>query len=164
MWNKNEICSTFLNFYAKMHNKLIHFKKLFQSKNVFWTWLMGKSRKKPGLSFFLDQIEKKLSCMHYEIIQKKTPKDLCWKKVYWLSMEVSTVNSNWDWDRYWKVQWVPLNGITDNGINQLMESNLSWLTSPKLLFHTEFYVEANLLIILYQSVFANKFSLSQSER
>ncbi len=28
-----------------------------------------------------------------------------------------------------------LNRITDNGINQLMGSNLSWLTDPKLIFH-----------------------------
>jgi hypothetical protein len=35
-----------------------------------------------------------------------------------------------------KIQWGPFNGVTDNGINQLMESNLSHLTSPKLLFPT----------------------------
>ncbi len=29
------------------------------------------------------------------------------------------------------VQWTPLNGITDNGINRLMGSNLAHLTSPK---------------------------------
>jgi hypothetical protein len=36
-------------------------------------------------------------------------------------------------DKY--VQWAPLNGIMDNGINRLMESNLSRFTSPKLVFH-----------------------------
>ena len=30
-----------------------------------------------------------------------------------------------------KIQWMPLNGITDNGINRLMGSNLAHLTSPK---------------------------------
>ncbi len=34
------------------------------------------------------------------------------------------------------LQWMPLNGITDNGINQLMESEVSRFTSPKLLCHT----------------------------
>jgi hypothetical protein len=34
-----------------------------------------------------------------------------------------------------QVQWAPLYGIMDNGINQLMESNLSRLISSKLLFH-----------------------------
>jgi hypothetical protein len=34
------------------------------------------------------------------------------------------------------VQWVPLNGITDNEINELMRSKSSRLTSPKLFFHT----------------------------
>ncbi len=34
------------------------------------------------------------------------------------------------------VQWVPLNGITENEINELMRSKLSRLTSPKLLLHT----------------------------
>ena len=29
------------------------------------------------------------------------------------------------------LQWTPLNGITDNGINLLIESNKSRLTSPK---------------------------------
>jgi hypothetical protein len=29
------------------------------------------------------------------------------------------------------IQWTPLNGITDNGINRLMGSNLAHLTSPK---------------------------------
>jgi hypothetical protein len=29
------------------------------------------------------------------------------------------------------VQWTPLNGITDNGINRLMRSNLAHLTSPE---------------------------------
>ncbi len=35
-----------------------------------------------------------------------------------------------------KVQWEPLNGIADNGINWLLESNLPRFTSPKLLFQT----------------------------
>ena len=34
------------------------------------------------------------------------------------------------------LQWVPLNGIPDYFINQLLGSNLSSLTSPKLLFNT----------------------------
>jgi hypothetical protein len=29
------------------------------------------------------------------------------------------------------IQWTPHNGITDNGINQLMGSNLAHLTIPK---------------------------------
>jgi hypothetical protein len=33
-------------------------------------------------------------------------------------------------------QWTPLNKITDNGINQLSESDLLRFTSPKLLCHT----------------------------
>ncbi len=33
------------------------------------------------------------------------------------------------------IEWAPLNVITDNGINQLIESYLSRLTSPKLVFH-----------------------------
>ncbi len=35
-----------------------------------------------------------------------------------------------------QVHWTPLNRITDNGINRLMGSNLSHLTSPKLSFPT----------------------------
>jgi hypothetical protein len=35
-----------------------------------------------------------------------------------------------------QIQWMPLNGITDNGINRLMVSNLSHLTNPKLPFPT----------------------------
>jgi hypothetical protein len=35
------------------------------------------------------------------------------------------------------IQWGPLNGITDNGISRLMESYLSWLTNPKLFFHSK---------------------------
>ncbi len=31
------------------------------------------------------------------------------------------------------LQWVPLNGIIDNSISSLMESNLSRFSSPKLL-------------------------------
>ena len=34
------------------------------------------------------------------------------------------------------IQWASLNGIMDNGINQLMDSNLSRSTKPKLLCHT----------------------------
>jgi hypothetical protein len=34
------------------------------------------------------------------------------------------------------VQWVLLNEITDNVINRLMESNVSKVTSHKLLYHT----------------------------
>ncbi len=34
------------------------------------------------------------------------------------------------------VQWTPLNGIMDNGINRLMGSNLSYLTSPKFCLPT----------------------------
>ena len=34
------------------------------------------------------------------------------------------------------IQWMPLNGITDNGINRLMELDLYRFTSPKLLCHT----------------------------
>jgi hypothetical protein len=34
------------------------------------------------------------------------------------------------------LQCTPLNGITDNGINWLKESNLYGLKSPKLLFHS----------------------------
>jgi len=33
-----------------------------------------------------------------------------------------------------ELQWAPLNGIMDNGINLLMRLNLSRLTSPKLVF------------------------------
>ena len=33
--------------------------------------------------------------------------------------------------RFVKIQWMPLNGITDNGINRLMESNLSRFSRPK---------------------------------
>ncbi len=35
-----------------------------------------------------------------------------------------------------KLQWKPINGIMDNGINRLMRSSLFRLTSPKLLFPT----------------------------
>jgi hypothetical protein len=39
------------------------------------------------------------------------------------------------WQHYkLQLQWAPLNGITDNGINRLMGSNLSHLTVPKLTF------------------------------
>jgi hypothetical protein len=41
-----------------------------------------------------------------------------------------------------------IQGAPLNGINWLTGSNLSWLTSPKLLFHTLFYFEANLLTII----------------
>ncbi len=34
------------------------------------------------------------------------------------------------------IQLVPLNGITDNGLNWFMGLNLSHLTNPKLPFHT----------------------------
>ena len=37
---------------------------------------------------------------------------------------------------YIKVQWALLNGVIDNVFNWLLGSNLSQLTSPKLLFHT----------------------------
>jgi hypothetical protein len=37
---------------------------------------------------------------------------------------------------YFYIQWGPPNGITDNGINQLMESNKFKQTIPKSLFHT----------------------------
>jgi hypothetical protein len=35
------------------------------------------------------------------------------------------------------IQWAPLNGIADNGINCLGGLNLSRKTNPKLLFHTK---------------------------
>ncbi len=35
-----------------------------------------------------------------------------------------------------KLQWTPLNGITDNGIIQILGLNSSWLAIPKLVFHT----------------------------
>ncbi len=38
---------------------------------------------------------------------------------------------------YCSIQWTPLNGITDNGLNRLMESDISRFTSPKLLCHTK---------------------------
>ena len=47
------------------------------------------------------------------------------------------------------IQWAPLNGITDNRINRLMASNLSRMTSPKLLFHTQYTFQ---LIPLLESV------------
>ncbi len=153
MWNKNEICSTFLNFKVKM---------------LFEYDLWESQEKKTVFLFSWPNWEE--AFMHALQIHPKNQKRFILKKVYWLSVDILTVNANWNRDwilvdvRYQQVQWVSLNGITDNGINQLMESNLSWLTSPKFLFHTEFYVEAHLLIILYQSVFANSFSLSKSER
>ncbi len=33
------------------------------------------------------------------------------------------------------IQWLQLNGITDNGINQLIELNLSRFTIPKFISH-----------------------------
>jgi hypothetical protein len=37
---------------------------------------------------------------------------------------------------FFNVQWVPLNGITDNDIKRLIKPNLSRLVCPKLFFHT----------------------------
>jgi hypothetical protein len=61
-----------------MHNKLFHFKTVPKVKMSFEHDLW-ESQEKNGLSFFLDQIEKKLLCMHCEIIQKK-PKRFILKK------------------------------------------------------------------------------------
>jgi hypothetical protein len=47
------------------------------------------------------------------------------------------------------IQWAPLNGITDNRINRLIASNLSRMTRPKLLFHTQYRLK---LICLLESV------------
>ncbi len=50
-----------------------------------------------------------------------------------------TLGQNRQRDLYWakcrdpsELQWAPLNGITDNGINRLIGSNLSDLINPKL--------------------------------
>ena len=52
------------------------------------------------------------------------------------------------------VQQAPLNGITDNGIDWLMRSNLSRLN--KLVFHTYFQFEANSPIIITPSTDCDK--------
>jgi hypothetical protein len=50
-----------------------------------------------------------------------------WRRVHWVSKKFR------EWFTFLRVlQWLPLNGITDNGINWLIESNL--LTNPKLLY------------------------------
>ena len=54
-------------------------------------------------------------------------------------LDVITLGQNRQRDLYWawcrdpsELQSAPLIGITDNGINQLIGSNLSDLTNPKL--------------------------------
>jgi hypothetical protein len=37
----------------------------------------------------------------------------------------------WDYPDLFVIQWTPLNGIADNGINRLMGSNLSHLSRSK---------------------------------
>ncbi len=64
-------------------------------------------------------------------------------------------------DRKYNVQWAPLNGITDNGINRLMGSNLSHLSNPKILFPTFCMVSS--LAYQNQSVIGISLSLSQSD-
>jgi hypothetical protein len=51
-------------------------------------------------------------------------------------------------------QWVPVNGITDNGINQLMGRNLSQLTNLRLISLFAYY---NRLVVVIS------FSLSHSD-
>ncbi len=146
---------------------MIHFKNCSKVKLSF-EYDLCESKKKTVFLFSWPNWEE--AFMHALRNHPKKTKRFILKKVCWLSVDILTVNANWYRDqflvddRYQQVQWVSLNGITDIGINWLIESNLSWLTSPKLFCHTEFYVEANLLIILYQSVIANSFFLSQSER
>ena len=43
--------------------------------------------------------------------------------------------------KFLTVQWAPLNGIMDNGINEKIESNLSKFKSPKLLCYTSCKLE-----------------------
>ncbi len=47
-------------------------------------------------------------------------------------------------------EWPPLNCITDNGINQLIRSNIFQLRSPKLLSHTKYIFD--LFAYCYQLV------------
>ncbi len=54
------------------------------------------------------------------------------------------------------LQWVLLNGITDNVINWLMRSNLSRLIKPKFTLSYLVYIEATLLIIISRFVSALK--------
>ena len=58
------------------------------------------------------------------------------------------------------VKGAPLNEITDNVINQLMESNFSQFTSHKVHFHTN--VCSSSFAYNYRSVIVISFSLSQS--
>ncbi len=48
------------------------------------------------------------------------------------------------------LQWVPLKGITDNGIKRLMGSNLSRLTKPQITLSYLMYIEGNWLNIFSQ--------------
>jgi hypothetical protein len=48
-----------------------------------------------------------------------------------------------------KLKWMPLYGITDNVINQLMESNLSRLTNPQLLLHAEYGLKLIRLLLSF---------------
>jgi hypothetical protein len=97
-------------------------RRLPKSQNRFpipirWVWLNGgrKFVRKPDCSFRRCQIRIRTN--------RRTPPWL-------LNYQKNVLHF-----LYFLIQWVQLNGITDNVFNRLMGSTLSRLTNPKFLFH-----------------------------
>ncbi len=129
-------------FVLLLESKLISVTRLSVWLGPFFPTIRWILQSKSTFSWFLLHLRAnwKKCCLNTE--QKKSLKTFIFHYLtyfysYWLLLYSVVPYCRFIWPCTFNIiQWAPLNGITDNRINRLMGSNLSRMTSPKLLFHT----------------------------